>query len=228
VVAALWIHFGSRKRGLRELGRIAMIALAIAGIGYAAFKSDYRWQTFEESAAIAWDTDQHRAWLNNKVYPLPKLHSGRDVEVSSYMRIAWLKEGTIALIERPLGVGFGRNAMGRAFHEKYGEGFNGHADNGLIDFSLAAGIPGLVLAAGFLASLMLLGWRHYRMSGSAFGLAMALVIATYAMRSLLDSTTRDNYLEQFLFMAALFATLNGDAREIVTEDPMSRMEHQEA
>lgn len=228
VVGAIWIHFGSSKRGHRELAWIAMIALAIAGIGYASFKSDYRWQTFEESAVLAWDTESNRAWLDRNAYPLPKLHDGRTVEVSSYLRIAWLKEGTKTLLEHPLGMGFGRNAMGRAFHEKHGLGLGGHGDNGLIDFSLAAGIPGLVLAVGLLASLMLLGWRHHKMSGSAFGLAMALVIATYAMRSLLDSTTRDNYLEQFLFTAALFATLNVDAREIVTDGSLSRMEHQEA
>ena len=33
-----------------------------------------------------------------------------------------------------------------------------------------------------------------------------------ALRTLLDSTTRDNYLEQFLFMATLFATLSAANR----------------
>jgi hypothetical protein len=207
VLAALCIHFAGRRCAPREVAGIVGIAIVLAGVSYASFKSDYRWQAFEESAALAWDTDANRAWLDQKAFPLPKLHNGKDVEVSTYLRIAWLKEGTMSLIDRPLGIGFGRDAMGRVFQEKYGQGVGGHADNGLIDFSLAAGLPGIVLGGGFLASLMLLGWRTYARQGAYIGLALLLTVITYAMRVLLDSITRDNYLEQFLFMSALFATL---------------------
>lgn len=208
VLVALAVYLRGRPGARRDLGGIVVVLIVLAGASYLSFKSDYRWLMFEESAELAWDTETHRAWLDPRQFPLPHLQNGKKVEVSTYLRIAWLKEGAKVLLERPLGVGYGRNAMGRAFYEKYGHGPGGHADNGFIDFSLAAGLPGTFLGAALLLSLMLVGWHAYTRGGSAIGLVTFLLVLGYAMRTLLDSMTRDNYLEQFLFMASMLATMS--------------------
>lgn len=211
VVVALGIFLKEQKRSRHEVMWASGILILLAAVAFFNLRADHRWAAFEESAYLAWNTEHNRAWLDDKIFPLPKMQNGDTVDHSSYMRIAWIKEGAKVLIDRPLGVGFGRNAMGQAFNQKYGHGFGGHSDNGFIDFSIGTGVPGIILGGAFLASLMFLGWRTYGATGSSLGLALLFVVLSYLMRTMLDSTTRDNYLEQFMFMAAMFATLSAGA-----------------
>lgn len=200
------------SRGRSRALAVAVVLL-VAASAAVALKSEPRWLKLEESIQLGWQTEAHRAWLDAKVFPRPRLQNGERSERSAYLRTAWFKEGALILAERPLGVGFMRAAMGRAFQDKYGYGLGGHADNGLIDFALGAGLPGVFLGAALLFSLLLLGWRVYAAggAGAAVGMATFLVVFGYALRTLLDSTTRDNFLEQFLFMAAMLAALSAGA-----------------
>jgi hypothetical protein len=205
ICLALYLRHGSSGRKARV--PIMILAIFVAVATTFTIQADHRWLTFQESVSLGWKTEEHRAWLDSQVFPLPRLKDGKPVQHSAFMRTAWTKESFRVLAENPLGMGFMRGAMGRAFHEKYGHGLGGHADNGLIDFSLGAGLPGTFLGAGLLTSLLMLGWKVSSRLDSSIGMALFLVVLGYAMRTLVDSTTRDHFLEQFLFMSALFATL---------------------
>lgn len=186
----------------------AVIALALGGFARISYQADMRWAAFNESIRIACDTEHNKAWLDASL-PLPLMSNGQPVDHSAYMRLAWAREGALAIRDYPLGVGFGRNAFGHAMKRKYGQG-SGHSHSSLIDFSLSGGIPGILLWLGFSATLMSFGWRNYRKLGSPIGLALTLLIAGTLLRMIIDSNLRDHGLEQYLFLVGVLATLTAN------------------
>lgn len=171
-------------------------------LGYDA---DPRWHAFKESSRIAWDTEHHKAWLDDRI-PLPSMSNGQPVDHSAYMRLAWFKEGVLAIRDYPLGVGFGRNAFGHAMKRKYGFG-TGHSHSSLIDFTLSGGLPGLILWVVFCGSLIRLGWHAYYRNNDVIGMALVMLVSGTLIRMVVDSNLRDHGLEQFLFLAAILASL---------------------
>jgi hypothetical protein len=185
--------------------------LVMAAYAKLSYDAEPRWPAFGESTRLALDTQHQRAWLNDAI-PLPNMSNGQPAEHSAYMRLAWLKEGALAIVDYPLGVGFGRNAFGHALQRKFGEGRGrSHSHSGLVDFTLSAGVPGLLLWFAFSASLWRLGWRTYFERRDAVGMALVMLIAGTLLRMVVDSNLRDHGLEQYLFLLGVFATLAATA-----------------
>jgi O-antigen ligase len=166
---------------------------------------------------VAWDTQRHREWLlgehNEAVLPLTA--AGRKVDASAYYRIAYLKEGLQLVVEHPWGTGLGRDAFRRTIHEKYGTAGMSHAHNGFLDLAVSVGIPGVALWLGFLATLAVFATRAGgTASSSGLAMAMVLVVAAFAARTMLDATLRDLVLGEFLLLAGLLcgAIAYGDRR----------------
>lgn len=187
------------------LAGLSLLA-ALAWFGSISYQADPRWAAFNESVQISLDTEHHRAWLDDKL-PLPLMQNGQHVDHSAYMRLAWFKEGMLAIRDFPLGVGFGRNAFGHALQRKYGQG-SGHSHSSLIDFTLSGGIPGLLLWLGFSTLLLHFGWQAFFRAGNPAGLALALLIVGTLLRMTIDSNLRDHGLEQYLFLLATLAVLS--------------------
>lgn len=201
-----------RKAKHWPLWKLASVAGLIVALltffGGALYKSDRRWQTLVETAPIAWDTKTHQAW--RKVAPYPELLSGHQVDASNYDRVAWAKEGLVLVKEYPLGTGYNRNAFGDGIDRKYDMGGTyrgGHSHSGLIDFAIANGIPGLLLWLAFLGSLFYAGWSAFMMGSIAPGLTLMFIVSGFFSRSIVDSNLRDHMLQQFMFLAMLFAFL---------------------
>ena len=91
------------------------------------------------------------------------------------------------IVEHPWGVGFGHKAFGWAVNEAYGID-SGHesSHSGILDFTLANGIPGIVLWLAFSAVLMNFGFQSFRRTGSPAGLMLALTVFGYFIRCILD------------------------------------------
>jgi O-antigen ligase len=172
----------------------------------AGLKADPRWSSFMATVPVAWDTDGHREWLlgEHDVLHLPRTAQGKPVEASAYYRIAYLREGVRLLGENPLGTGVGRDAFRRAIHAKYGTAGMSHAHNGFLDLGASVGIPGLILWVAFLVALVRCVTRAREAAGSGLRLAMALVVACFAVRTMLDSTLRgDHVVQEFLLVAGI-------------------------
>lgn len=205
--AALIAWYQHRQQINNALLAVLMLALLLAMGGYAklSYDAEPRWAAFGESTRLALDTQHSKAWLDDRI-PLPLMSNGHPVDHSAYMRLAWFKEGVQAILDNPLGVGFGRNAFGHAMQRKYGEG-RGHSHSSLIDFTLSGGIPGLLLWFIFSASLLRLGWRAYFSGNDVVGMALVMLIVGTLLRMVVDSNLRDHGLEQYLFLLAALATL---------------------
>jgi hypothetical protein len=193
---------------LAKLGRVTFAAntvLALALIGVVLFayvKSESRWRTLLETIPIALDTTTHKAWLMDDKNR-PPLASGKLVDPSNYLRIAFAKEGFLLVQDHPLGIGFGRNAFAHGIHAKYGYGYVGHSHSGFIDLAIGAGVPGVLLWLGWMATWFRFGLTRYFRHASFAGLALALLVFEFNARMVLDSISRDHSLQQFLFLAGL-------------------------
>lgn len=188
--------------------------IALSGFGYAAYKSDSRWEGLAETLPVALDTESNRSWLDVNV-ARPTVASGDIVELSAYERIAWIKEGVLTIAEFPFGLGYNRNAFGVGIKERYGiEPRSLHSHSGVIDFTLANGVPGIFLWMSFLLIVARSGWRATNYGGVALGFMTLFVVTGFFARSVVDSNMRDHILQQFMFFAGLFYILSQHMVEV--------------
>jgi hypothetical protein len=174
--------------------------LAIGGV----FADLHRWNIFVDTASVAIDTRGHLSWQNLEKFPLPVMSNGNPVEVSAYSRIAWAKVALEQIIANPLGVGFGHKAFGWAVNDAYGiaSGLES-SHSGVLDFTLANGIPGMVLWFALCAALMRLGWRAFGKSGSPAGLMLVLTVFGYFVRCVLDGHFSGWRLEMYALVVGI-------------------------
>src|SRR3989344_1633750 len=204
-----------KKTGL-VIGVLALVAVTLGGLGLAvAIKGHTDLEKLIETAPIAWDTEHHRGWLDEKKYGLPLLSTGETVDPSAYQRIAWFKQGLLIIGEHPLGIGFGRNAYGHGIEAKYGVGA-GHSHSGLLDLAIGIGVPGTLLWLGFFVSLMRLAWKRSRAAHSHAAILLMLLLLDFCARMVVDSVIRDHMLQQFMFLVSLAAVM------MVAEGPEKR------
>lgn len=192
--------------------RMGLVSIVFAGlmvaVSVAFIKADARWQSLFDTVPIAWDTQTNLAWMRQAPYPL--LPSGEIVNDSNYDRLAWIKEGIGLIKDQPLGTGYARSAFGDRVVVKYPAAAalrGAHSHSGLVDFTIANGLPALALWLAFLVSMLTLGWRGYQAGHMAAGLMLVFLVTGFLGRSIVDSTLRDHMLQQFMFLVLAFAVL---------------------
>lgn len=196
-----------RRKFSLAIGLSLMLLVAMAGLGLiATARQSVNLDNLMETIPIAWDTEHNKAWQDPLKYAPPTVSSGESVDVSTYLRIAWIKEGLILAWEHPLGIGYGRSAFGHGIRAKYGIEA-GHSHSGLLDIAIGIGIPGALLWIGFFATLMYQAVRRWRAAPNYAAVLLLLVLVDYGVRGLLDSIQRDHMLQQFMFLAGLAAVM---------------------
>ncbi len=130
----------------------------------------------------------------------PRTPSGADIDDSAYLRAAWAHQAMLAIGEHPLGIGFGRDAFGRAVAKKYG--FRGmvSSHSGWLDFALSAGLPGLALLLITAGLAIRGGWRQFRDQDDGAGLMFSFLTGGYLLRCLLDGHLSGWRLGLFAFL----------------------------
>ena len=208
--------------------RVASLALAacliIGAFGVFAFQSDPRWQRVVETVPLAWSPQTGSEWRKQTTDSYPTLKDGGQVDGSTYERVGFVKEGMLQIMAHPFGTGFHRNAFGYGVDEKYH--MNGskpamHAHSGVIDFSIANGLPGIFLWFFFLWTLFAAGWRGFRASESnpatniAPSLMLIFLVSGFATRGFVDSVFQGYEIEQFMFLVGIFYTLSSHQEEVI-------------
>lgn len=209
-MALVALYLGNDYHKNARLWTYAMVAMGlfvtiVASLAIAAtMQRETSWNHISKTVSVAWDTKTHKAWLDEKKYTLPKLPDGGAVEASAYIRVAWMKEGFLLVIDHPLGIGFDRNAFGRGLVMKYGEG-GGHSHSGVLDLAIGTGVPGILLWFAFLVSLARVALWHIHGPRAFAALALLLIVLDYSTRMFLDSTIKDHMLQQFMLVTGLLA-----------------------
>jgi hypothetical protein len=178
-----------------------------------SFSTDPRWERFVETTEIAWQTENHTSWYQLDEEPLPLLQDGRAVDESAYLRVSYLKEGTKLLLVNPWGTEISRHAFRNLLAAKYAKSNVAHSHMGLIDFGLSAGFPGIVIWVMFMASLGYVGWREYSNRGSAIGMVLLIVVLSFFLRTIIDSTLRDHILQQFMLVFGVLLAVTMPVQE---------------
>lgn len=210
-----------------SMGIVVSLALAvcvvIGSFSILAYRSDPRWQRVMETVPLAWNPQTGLGWIQQKD-TFPTLSDGTPVEGSAYQRVGFIREGIWLIIANPFGTGFHRNAFGYGVDEKYH--LNGskpamHAHSGVIDFSIANGVPGILLWFFFLWTLFAAGWRGFRASKGnpnvsiAPSLMLVFLVSGFATRGFVDSVFQGYEIEQFMLLAAIFYTLSQRQLELI-------------
>ena len=196
-----WRHLrsGSTKHAILLL---ALTAVTTAVVLYGAVHFDPRWIPMVKSARLVFAPGHEHDWrLFSDANP-PLFDNGRPVEASAFLRVARFRAGVDLIVERPLGWGFGRAAMEQVVMLRYHTAQIA-SDSGLVDWTLAVGIPGTLLWLGFGAALLRIGWRTRDDATSAAPLLLIVVVAIFMVRFMVDINTRDHMFETFLFLCGL-------------------------
>lgn len=203
----VFAFMGAKRLGKKALPVVIGLLLISSLVSLLALRGDSRWQGFSEAAAVAFDTQNNLAWLDGEKYPRPLMKNGQPVEESAYSRLAWGKVAVEQIARYPLGLGYGHKAFGWAINRSYNV-VTGHesSHSGLLDFTLANGIPGLILWLALAVALAVTGWRAFRKEGSSLGLMLAFTVLAYLLRCLLDGHLSGFRLEMYaLLLGVLIA-----------------------
>ncbi len=107
---------------------------------------------------------------------------------SFYMRAIRGWHGIEGAIEHPIGIGYGPDVYKRYLKARFDldNGINS-SNSGLIDFTLAVGIPGLILLLLLCGGLIRRGWQAYA-QGQVAGLVLVMLVIHQLGRYALDGT----------------------------------------
>jgi hypothetical protein len=194
--------------------RTAMLAVlaVVFGLGLATLASvmaENRWTGAMGSIASGVATAEVPAAPASSptpTPPIPSLHSpiqridGNDP--SFYFRSSWASMGLQGIARHPLGIGYGSDAFGRYLAAQYGVTGFVSSHNGWIDFTLANGVPALLLLLALAGALMWRGWLAFR-TGNAAGLALSLATLNYVGRCAMDGYLTGSRLTGFAIMTGV-------------------------
>lgn len=186
----------------RRQPRVLLLLVAVLALGGASLALDKRWSGLGESLAVGWNSES-AYWRTWDTAMRPATPFGGSLEESAYARAAWARQAMQAIAEHPLGLGFGRDAFGRAIEMKYGYKGMVSSHSGWLDYALAAGLPGLGLLLLTAALAIRGGWRQFREHDDAAGLMFAFLVGGYLLRCLLDGHMSGWRLGLFAFLCGV-------------------------
>lgn len=197
------VMLGAAAIALSRRGRaVLLFFILVAVIATASLFSDKRWVGLAESLSTGWNSSS-LYWLTWDSSVSPRTSSGIALEESAYARAAWARQAVDAIAEHPLGLGFGRDAFGRAIELKYGRKGMVSSHSGWLDFTLATGVPGLALLLIATALAIRGGWRQYRQHDDPAGLMFSFLVGGYLLRCLVDGHFSGWRLGLFAFICGV-------------------------
>jgi O-antigen ligase len=129
------------------------------------------------------------------------------------LRAALAQQAVQAIVEHPLGLGFGRDGFGRAVELKYGDKGLVSSHSGWLDFALGTGLPGLALLLLTAGLAIRGGWRQFRQHEDAAGLMFSFLVGSYLLRCLLDGHLSGWRLGLFAFLCGVLVAAMKDPRQ---------------
>ena len=194
---------------------IASLFLLITATALSVYHyyDDGRWNRLIDTIDTAVDTEKNEVWVTTGT--LPEISGGTTAGASNYARMAMAKQGLTIIYEKPLGIGFGRNAYGHEMSRRYGDSISGnlnrgHSHSGLIDWTIGTGIPGLLLWLWFVVYILLYSAKEgFGKEKNPYAVALFLITMSMLYRSVVDGTLRDHMLQMNMFLIAfLFAKVS--------------------
>lgn len=192
-----------QKFSMKTLFVVSLAAGILIAISVVALKHDNRDQYLLESVRQGWNYNNNTsdAWLGC-MDNLPTTKNGQLLDISAYLRTAWIHVGINLIAGNPYGYGFARNAFGKAAMEEGDHPCQGlaHAHSGFIDLGVGLGLIGIFLWLYFCATTI------YVVSPMLFdprrqqSLLVVFLVTGFLGRMLTESIMRDHELLILMFM----------------------------
>lgn len=182
--------------------KIATLLIIILGLGYYAIKQDERWNTLMDASLYIMAESDSKLWLKDYFdQATPEQQAFVEQNHSNYLRLSLLREGLRTIIAHPQGVGYGKQAFKKAIQlTQHATPLLGSSHSGIIEFTLGAGVVGLVFVLCWFGALL---WFARQYSAHPVALMLYLLTIIYLLQNLLDQRLMDHYLEFFIFSSFL-------------------------
>ncbi len=214
ISAGILLFKERHKLGRRSISGTVALLLLLSVATWVGQSNDERWSGFGEAVRAAIDTKNNMAWLDEGKYARPLMADGQAVNHSTYMRLAWAKVALEQIQRYPLGLGYGHKAFGWAVNHSYNvETGHESSHSGLLDFTLANGIPGLLLWLALSAALIRSGWHAFRDRHSPAGLMLAFTVIAYLVRCLIDGHLSGFRLEMYALLVGALVMAQASEKE---------------
>lgn len=199
VVALSLVFVGVLARSRSRYRRHALfVALALLVISATlSLRIENRWQNLSQSLAYATDIEHNRAWLDNN------RQLAANIDESFYLRAAWFRVGLEGVAKHPFGLGYGSDAFGRYIALEYKTADFVSSHSGWLDFTLANGVPGLLLLLVLCGVLVHTSWQAFLQDTGVAGLSLGLLTLNFYFRGLLDGHFSSSRLMAFALIAGL-------------------------
>lgn len=202
----------SRRRVKIALGAaFAVMVVCIVGVSL-----DGRWRSTWEGLSRAWTNfDGDVTWVRNLDRSATLAAQGIERgDESAYERLTYIMLGVRLMVANPLGVGFRRTAYVDALVQAFGPADYLNAHSGIVEFGVGAGVPGLFLFTLLSGLIFLVALRAWSRNPSWQAAALAMMLAAYMLRGILDNTMRNQFAEMAFFLIGL---LLGAIRAVTSE-----------
>jgi len=171
------------------------------------------WTNILEDAQIALQTDQFLNWKYKEGQTeLPKNEYHREVSTSTYMRVAWFKEGLKLVPEYSLGYGLVQDSFRYLALKKWPDSDLTHTHSGWLDLTLGFGIPGALL----LILAVVMAFKQCMKSDNYYARGGIVVLPVLSFVFLTSETCEKLSFEFFVFIVVFFATVSMPIRNQTT------------
>jgi hypothetical protein len=175
--AAALLNSNWKFSDLAENSFVLRVVVVCISLVFATIVFDSRWLHFFDTLGVT---------LNNQAtIEVSELSGSRGVESSLALRLNYFRLGMAALIDYPLGVGYARDAFGELMSRQGAGEHLVSSHSGLLDFTLANGLPALALWI-FFSVMIVKGSLDLAKNGNMSAFFLISVWSTFFIRTLLD------------------------------------------
>lgn len=212
-VAVFYIGFSLLRNRALVGSVIFLFVIAVSVmVSYQSFKQNPQWLSLLSDAKVAvQQLDQNSTWqnVNSKLEAWPLNELGQYTNNSNYLRISWAIAGGRFALENPQGYGLLSLSFGALSKERWPNSEMSWSHSAWLDFTLGYGIPGLVLLLG----AFVLSWRNSRKASSPWFLIGLWALPSLAVVLLVKEISSEVFINAFIFLIVLAATLSINPRD---------------
>lgn len=197
---------GMVRKSYNSIGILLLISLLSISVTFVArqhFITNSTWQNLESDIPIAFDTDKYSNWKNSQ--PLSILNEkGNVVSETTYLRIAWLKEGILLVSKYPLGYGLIQDSFKYLGEKEWQNSSLSHTHWGWLDLTLGLGIPGLIITV----LAVYIAFNKCRKSKNYYAKTGVWVLPLLSFAFLTSEVCEKTSWDMFLFMIAFYSVVS--------------------
>lgn len=196
-------EFSKFRRRIISFGFLLFLSVPLA----YNITMDPRWSKLIETIPLALSSANSPHWVDHTI-PMPETESGYQVGGSNYERIFRAKKSLDFITNDPIGIGYGKDAFGRAFEKVYPEygtkAYHGRdSHSAILSLAIGLGIPGVLLWFSFIYGVARVSIKNLKESYNYFAIMTLFIVMGMFSRSFVDTNMRDHIILQYMIILGM-------------------------